>query len=188
LEEKRKRRAVARQRKYGKLRYMIMRPGEQELGASLIAPLFVNPAEAFSASRKLADILGELRGDIRYCDPHIGSRTLDFLAECNNAPTIKLLTVTVDKPTSFKTDLAAFNREHGGKPEVRKLEVRVLGKGHLHDRYAAHDNGILLMGASLKDVGKKQSFVIAASKDIAGAVVSAFDTLWPQGAPVYGSR
>jgi hypothetical protein len=40
------------------------------------------------------------------------------------------------------------------------------------------------MGASVKDVGKKQSFVIAAGKDIAGAVAPAFDKLWAQSAPV----
>jgi hypothetical protein len=47
-----------------------------------------------------------------------------------------------------------------------------------------HDDGILLMGASVKDVGKKQSFVVAAGKDIAGAVTPAFDKLWSHAAPV----
>jgi hypothetical protein len=64
------------------------------------------------------------------------------------------------------------------------LQARVIGQGHLHDRYLVHDDGILLMGASVKDVGKKQSFVVAAGKDIAGAVTPAFDKLWSQAAPV----
>jgi hypothetical protein len=59
------------------------------------------------------------------------------------------------------------------------VEVGLIGQGHLHDRYLVHDDGILLMGASVKDVGKKQSFVIAA-----GAVAPAFDKLWAQSAPV----
>lgn len=179
LEQERKQGAVTRQRKNGKRRYMIMRPGEQHLIASLVAPLFIDPERAFTATRKLGHIFGELKGNVRFCDPYVASRTLDFLAECERAASIQLLTVNVQGSASFKADLSAFNREHNGK-----LEVRAIGQGHLHDRYLVHDEGILLMGASVKDVGKKQSFVVAAGKDIASAVTPAFDKLWSQAAPV----
>ena len=78
LEQERKQGAVSRQRKNGKRKYMIMRPGEERLIASPIATMFVDPGQAFSATRKLTDIFGELRGDMRYCDPYIAARTLDF--------------------------------------------------------------------------------------------------------------
>ncbi len=179
LEQERKQGAVTRQRKDGKRKYMIMRPGEQKLSASLVAPLFIDPERAFSTTRRLADIFGELRGDLRFCDAYVASRTLDFLAECKGAASIQLLTVNVQGTAAFKADLIAFNREHHGK-----LQVRMIGQGHLHDRYLVHDDGVLLMGASVKDVGKKQSFVVAAGKGIADAVTPAFDKLWFQAAPI----
>jgi hypothetical protein len=87
--------------------------------------------------------------------------------------------VNIQGVASFKADLAAFNREHNGK-----LQVRAIGQGHVHDRYLLHEGGILLLGASVKDIGKKQSFVIAVGKDIAGAVFPAFEKLWSQAGPV----
>jgi hypothetical protein len=179
LEDEKKHGTVTRQRKGGRRKYMIMRSGEQKLVASPTATMFIDPALAFSATRKLTEIFNDLSGDMRYCDPYVASRTLDFLAECKNASTIKLLTVNIQGLGAFKADLAAFNREHNGK-----LQVRTIGQGHVHDRYVLHDGGILLMGASIKDVGKKQSFIISAGKDIAGAVVPAFERLWSQAGPV----
>jgi hypothetical protein len=179
LERERKQGAVSRQRKNGKRKHMIMRPGEERLITSPIATMFVDPTQAFSATRKLTDIFGELHGSVRYCDPYIASRTLDFLAHCKHAPTIKLLTVNIQGADSFKADLAAFNREQSGK-----LQVRVVGQGHVHDRYLLHNAGILLLGASVKDIGKKQSFVVAVGKDIASAVSPRFEQLWSQAGTV----
>jgi hypothetical protein len=73
--------------------------------------------------------------------------------------------------------LGAFQRERGGI-----LEVRVLPQGYLHDRYIIHNDGMLLLGASLKDVGKKQSFVVAIGSDVAQSVATAFDGQWQSAA------
>lgn len=166
-------------RKGGKRYFKIMRSGEQEVSSSAVSPLFIDPAKAFSATRKLADIIGALRGELRYCDPYIGSRTLEFLADCRETQNIKLLTVTIHNSASFKADLGAFHREHG-----HILEVRAMAQGHLHDRYIVHNNGMLLLGASLKDVGKKQSFVVAIGNDVAQSVAISFDRHW-QSASVF---
>lgn len=38
--------------------------------------------------------------------------------------------------------------------------------GVLHDRYAIHDDGMLLFGTSLNGLGLKQTFVVALGQDI----------------------
>jgi hypothetical protein len=164
---------VSRVRKKGKRYFKIMRAGEQEISSSTVSPLFIDPAKAFSATRKLADIICGLEGDLRYCDPYVGSRTLDFLADCKGAQSVKLLTVTIHNSAAFKADLAAFQKEHN-----HILDVRVLQHGHLHDRYIVHNRGMILLGASLKDVGKKQSFVVAVGSDVAQSVAISFDGHW----------
>jgi hypothetical protein len=164
---------VSRVKKDGKRYFKIMRAGEQEISTATVSPLFVDPTQAFSATRKLVDIIGGLRGDLRYCDPYVGSRTLDFLSDCKASQSIKLLTVTIHNSAAFKADLSAFQRERRGF-----LEVRVLPQGYLHDRYIIHNDGMLLLGASLKDVGKKQSFVVAVGSDVAQSAATAFDGHW----------
>ena len=100
-------------------------------------------------------------------------RTLDFLAACESATAIRLLTANISKPNPFARDVAAFNREHGGK-----LEVRVAAQKTLHDRYIIHDDGLLLLGTSLNGLGKKQTFVVALGPDLRADVSAAFESRW----------
>jgi hypothetical protein len=179
VEQERRKGTVSRIVKKRGRYYKIMKLGEQEVDSSILAPLVIDPSKPFSATRKLADVIRELKGELRYCDPYVGSRTLDFLTDCKGIQKIKLLTVTIQSAAGFKADLAAFNKEHGNC-----LEVRVLSQGHLHDRYILHDTGMLSMGASLKDVGKKQSFAWHEGNDIARAVQAAFDNYWQAATPI----
>ncbi|MGB6836283.1 MAG: hypothetical protein WBF66_01095 [Dehalococcoidia bacterium] len=165
---------VARRKKAGVRAYQIMQIGVDEvLAATSTTVVFVEPEQALSKIRETEEILSSLRGMISVCDPYVDGRTLDFLAICGNATTIRLLTVNIGKPSPFARDIAAFNKEHAGK-----LEVRVATQKDLHDRYIIHDDGLLLLGTSLNGLGKKQSFVIALGPDLRADVSGAFESRW----------
>ncbi len=173
--------AVAKRKVGGKLHFRIMKSGEDLLGSSDRSTILVDPSKALSSIRLVEDILGALSGEVRVCDPYVDNRTLDFLAECEHANSIKLLTVNVYRENQFKRDLKAFKQEHG-----RVLDVRIFGIGELHDRYIIHEDGMLLIGASLNNLGMKQSFVVRAGGDIRASALSAFDKNWNRAVP-YGS-
>lgn len=80
---------------------------------------------------------------------------------------------------SFAADLAAFNRQFGGK-----MQARTVPKQKLHDRYVLHNSGMILLGASLKDVGKAPSFVVALGPDLTNAVSVHFGEAWKTATPI----
>ncbi len=128
--------------------------------------LFIQPEQAFKGIRKTEATLSELRGEVRVCDPYVDPRTLDFLDKCRDAKVIRLLTVNVRSPSALKRDLAALNRQHHGK-----LEIRVAQDRDLHDRYIIHDDGLVLLGTSLNGLGGKQTFVVALGSDVRNDVL-----------------
>ena len=164
---------VAKRKLKGRQHFKLMKAGEDTLASSAVEPVFIDPAQALSNIRKVEDILGSLKGEVLVCDPYVDNRTLDFLAACSDAASIKLLTVNVYRQSRFKRDLRAFGQEHG-----QPLEVRVFCQGELHDRYIIHDGGMLLLGASLNGLGMKQSFIVALGDDIRNVVERAFKKAW----------
>jgi hypothetical protein len=167
-------RTVARRKKAGLQAYQIMQTGLDELlGIASQTVVFVEPSEALSNIRKTEELLAGLRGTLSVCDPYVDGRTLDFLASCQAATAIRLLTVNITGPTAFARDVAAFNKQHGGK-----LRVRVAAQKDLHDRYIIHDDGLLHLGTSLNGFGKKQTFIVALGSDLRADVSVAFELRW----------
>lgn len=154
-------------------RYLLMKQGEDELLGSGFRPLFIDPTQALSSIRAAEDLLAGLRGEVAICDAYIDSRTLDYLALMSDADSIRLLTENIQDRSRFKRDLGAYFKEHG-----KDLEVRSAGPGLFHDRYVLHGNGMYLFGSSLKDIGKKQSIIVALPADFSREMWKAFDRLW----------
>ena len=121
----------------------------------------------------MEDILAQLKGKLKICDPYIENKTIDYIAECKSATTIRLLTSNIRKEARLRRDLAAYEKEH-----TRELEIRVSTNGMLHDRYILHQDGMLLMGTSLNGFAKKQSFLVSLGPDIKFATETAFDRMW----------
>jgi hypothetical protein len=165
--------AVARVAKSEPPRYLIMKQGEDELSGSGFRPLFIDPQKALTGIRAVEDLLSGLTGDLSVCDTYVDSRTLDYLARCSSASSIRLLTENVQDSTRFKRDLAAFAKEH-----AYPLEVRIAAAGQFHDRYVLYPAGMYLLGSSLKDIGKKQSIVVALPPDFSREMGKAFGRLW----------
>lgn len=164
---------VSRRRIRGREYFKLMKAGEDLLQASTSAPILIDPARGLSGIREVEGILSGLKGHVRVCDPYVESKSLDLLAACACADTIKLLTVEVHKEERFKRDLRAFNLEHGSR-----LEVRRHAPGLLHDRYVLHEGGALLLGGSLNGLGMKQSFIWAAGPDLSRSAQVCFEKNW----------
>jgi hypothetical protein len=164
---------VASTRQSGKKHFKLMKRGEDELRGVGLEPILVDPDKPFSSIRKFEGGLEVLEGDVRICDTYVSSRTLDYVAQIAKAASIKLLTENIQDSSRLKRDLVAFATEHAAP-----IEVRVSPPGHLHDRYILHRDGMLIIGASLKDMGKKQSVVIPLSCAIAAEISRAFDREW----------
>lgn len=164
---------VRRRRSKGRARYKIMSAGIEELEPSGPTSMYVDPEHALTQIRKLEEILASLVGHLKVCDPYVENKTIDYIAECRKACSVKLLTANVLKETTLRRDLAAFAKQHGDK-----LEIRVAPAGLLHDRYILHDGGMLLLGTSLNGFAKKQSFIVPLGPDIKSATETAFNRVW----------
>jgi hypothetical protein len=170
---------VAKRKIDGRRGYQLMASGSAELDTVTSAALFIDPAHGYRGLREAHILLAELGGDLRVCDPYADARTLDMLAECQRADSIRLLTQNIKKPDGFKQTVTVFAREHG-----MPLEVRKAPKGVLHDRYVIHDDGMLMFGTSLNGLGLKQSFVVALGEDMRSAALAAFEASWDTASPL----
>jgi hypothetical protein len=167
---------VARRKRDRRRAYQLMQAGIDELAAKQAVVVFVDPQQALSSIRETQAIFADLRGDLRVCDPYVDGKTLDLLADCKAAASIRLLAMNINKRPAFERDVKAFTKEHGAI-----LEVRVASQKVLHDRYIIHDDGMLLLGTSLNGLGFKQSFVVSLGEDLRSTVLWAFDDVWSGG-------
>ncbi|QBR70410.1 hypothetical protein CU048_02980 [Beijerinckiaceae bacterium] len=165
--------AVTRKRHKGRNLYKIMRQGVEELAPASLSSTYVDPEQALTQIRRMEEILATLKGDLKVCDPYIENKTIDFLAECRSSSSIRLLTSNVLKESKLRRDLAAYEKEHPSK-----IEIKISPNGMLHDRYILHKEGMLLLGTSLNGFAKKQSFLVSLGPDIRAATEIAFNRVW----------
>lgn len=143
-----------------------------------ISVVLVESGTPRTAHLQVADILEDLRGEVRVCDPFYGAGSLlrlDLLRGCSR---VMFLTKDPDGAEREFADraLTEFVRER------RQFEVRRCSTRQLHDRYVLTDDDIIILGHGLKDIGNKQSFIIrlnrSACGDVLDSVRSTFDSAW----------
>jgi hypothetical protein len=120
-----------------------------------------------------------MSGAVSVCDPYTDPRTIDFLADCTGATSLRLLTHNVNRQTAVARDARSFRTQHG-KP----LDIRIDSGGQLHDRYAIDDRRMVLFGTSLNSIGNKQSFVVQLGPDVRAATLAAFERAWAAASPL----
>src|SRR5579885_2763406 len=103
---------VAKRRHQGCTRYKIMRRGIDEITPASLSSIYVDPERALTQIRKMEEILASLKGDLKICDPYIENKTIDFIAECRSASSIKLLSSNVLKETKLRRDFAPYDKEY----------------------------------------------------------------------------
>lgn len=164
---------VVRRRRDGKDVFQVLQAGIDAVSAPANAITLVDPASAFSGIRTAEEILRGLSGEVRICDPYVDPRTLDFLAELTGASEIRLLTVNVQRERPFRRDVSALGRQLGIGVEVRRAQ-----SGLLHDRYVLDQATMIYFGTSIKDLGRKQTFVIQLGSGLVPAIRGTFDQIW----------
>ncbi|MBN1573976.1 MAG: hypothetical protein JW984_12340 [Deltaproteobacteria bacterium] len=137
------------------------------------------PETKYSSKRVLYnEVLKNLKGELRIVDPYCGLRTLDILKELGTIP-IKFLTNTqyLSNRRSFIRELNDFLSENS-KAEFRDIYSNDI----IHDRYIISSNSLVIIGQSIKDLGKKESFLISLDKknfiDFYKTIKTNFKTKW----------
>jgi hypothetical protein len=172
---------VAKRKLKGRKAYQLMASGRAELatGDNGGGAMFIDPAKGFSGLRAAHGLLAGLEGQVSVCDPYADAQTLDVLAECTAADSVRLLTSNVKKPDGLRQTAKVFAREHGMPLEVRRASEKVL-----HDRYAIHRDGMLMFGTSLNGLGLKQSFVVELGKGLRSTVLPTYEAAWGAATPL----
>ncbi len=182
---------VSRRKSNGETWYKVMTPGRREVEPLLesgnIKVLYVDSGRPRTARRKLGEILSELQGLVRVCDPYCGLGTLDSLEMIPEACEVEFL--TLQKVNSAKLDgpLEAFRRERK-HTELRKLPSVPNTPSEIHDRYVLSGDKVLIVGHGLMDIGGKESFVITLEKslvpDLFEQLRQSFDEKWGRALPL----
>lgn len=180
---------ISRRKIDGRVKYRAMKEGrrevEEELLPSGVQVSFVESGRPRYARQRLGDLLGGLQGIVRVCDPYYGVRTLDSLELIPSNIKIRFLTFQSGKEDQLKLATAIKDFLH----ERPNVELRKLGPPlTLHDRYIIDDTGLKIIGHGLKDIGGKDSFIIALPKDLvedlAKDLSDNFDAKWLSSTPL----
>jgi hypothetical protein len=169
----------------GVVRYRLAIPGrrvaEQVLGAGDLQLMYVDGNQPRTDRRELGEVLSDLKGTVRVCDPYYGVQSLDTLELMPKKCNVRFLTArTSESAAKMAGALKDFKKE---RPNI---ELRITDRPQdLHDRYVLSDAKILLVGHGLKDIGAKESFVIVLPRtlaaDLLGDMKRSFDEKWARG-------
>jgi len=159
-----------------KLGYKLMEKGRKFL---LIEDknnaIIINSGETFSSKKIFSEeIIKSLSGTIKLCDPYIDVRLLDLLSEINPACQIQVLSCNLIEKNKgvFSRSLTDLNNEG------INIEVKLYDKSVLHDRYILDDKNMWLIGHSIKDLGKKECYIVKVGEDLRGESLNLFNRRW----------
>jgi hypothetical protein len=179
---------VSRSMLSGETSYRIMTKGRRQIEPFIqsgeIHVSYIQGGKPRTARKILSELLNNLSGDIRICDPYYGVRSLDALEMLPDSCNVKFLTAqSTENAVKLTGAIVDFRREH------IKTEIRIFPDPKaIHDRYVLTDNNLLILGHGIKDIGNKESFVISVSNEQAGDLISSlikvFDERWDLSKPI----
>lgn len=178
-------RISARKTVDGEVEYKLMTRGKREieevLGGELMAVAYIEGGKPRTARLRLGEVLAQLKGLVRVCDPYYGVKTLDTLDHLPPSTGFRFLT---GKTTESSRRIAGAIRDF--KKERPKAEFRVAAApNELHDRYVLAKDRLLILGHGLKDIGGKESFIIRVDRELAPDLLTEvrdkFDERWKKG-------
>jgi hypothetical protein len=153
------------------------------LGAGDLELMYIDGSTPRTDRQELGKLLGDLKGDVRVCDPWYGVRSLETLELFPTKSSVKFMTArTNEKPAKVAGPMKDFKKERAN------MELRAAGPGELHDRYVLTDRKLMIVGHGLKDIGAKESFIVMIERDLApdllGSVRLSFDEKWARATPI----
>jgi hypothetical protein len=168
--------------------FKLMTKGRREIeaviGASRISIVKIEQGQPRTARLLLAEILSDMSGLTRICDPYYGTKSLDSLDLIPKNTPVRFLT---HKTNEAGRKLTGALRDF--KTERPNVEFRIApNNAGLHDRYIVTKDSFLILGHGLKDIGGKESFVVRLDRvlvpDLIKRVCASFDTIWAASTPI----
>lgn len=175
--------AVARRGKGESAGFRIMAEGERllEQRAGRRGPLTLRvTGKAPWSDRRFVvkEAVKKSTGEVLIVDKYFGVESLDFLQEFQKARKIRFLTTRPSTNVGIlQREIARFRREFANS-EFRAYQL----PHELHDRYLLFDKEVWFVGHGIKDLGRKESFVVILQdpfgKDIRRVLHDAFESRW----------
>lgn len=166
--------------------YKISQPGEEYLKFlkknEPISVFYLKSSKPIQAKHTLETLVKNIpNGELRICDPFYGTSTFQVLEMIlKYHKNIKFLTATLgggEKKTNVQQIIKDFKQEYKSK-----AEIKIINKNDTHDRYIIAKNLFFIIGQGIKDLGNKESLIIAVEdkygKDIRKTLTNEFDKRW----------
>lgn len=164
--------------------YRLMTEGEQTaeklIQSGNIQLQSVDSGTPYTSRLLLEQVLRSLQGDVRICDPYLGLATFQTLRSLSGTANVRFLT---GMPSGSNPRLQQTVRDF--QTEFAGTEVRMASSSsRIHDRFLMDNSTLCLLGHGLKDIGKKQSFIIRINRsefaDVVDALAIKFDQWWDE--------
>lgn len=127
----------------------------------------------FDAYKAVVDIIKLATRSIKLIDNYVDDKTLDFIKNKNNNQIeVKILTSKKSINPSLTVFVDQFNKQY------QSLEIK--GGKDFHDRFIILDDSIVyIIGASIKDIGKKIFMLIKLEDDNRKKfIIDQFNSQW----------
>ena len=166
----------------GVIKYRAMTLGCQEvediLQISGPEVIHVQSGEHHTAREHLREMLANLEGVVRICDPYYGVRSLGVLGMIPSDCDVRFLTGRTSEPSAtISTAVGSFQSEYP-HVEIRKYPT----PSDLHDRYLIESDHFWILGHGIKDIGNKESFIVRIksdhARDLIADLTATFDDRW----------
>lgn len=139
-----------------------------------ISVLSIVSGKRYDADKNIKELFKDLVGDIKIVDPYLGDDSLNRLLYMENASNVEFITKNTNNLNS--TYFSSF------KSQNTKFDFKKSNSNTIHDRYIITNDKLLLLGHGIKDIGKKDSFVISIDGSIASELINEtklrFQRLW----------
>ena len=131
------------------------------------------PQHQYDFLRDLKEIVLGAQKEVFVVDPYFDGQAFEtYLGPLGNSCSIRILCSRYSSDVAGH--IAAFSAQHGGSPELRKSQ-------DLHDRLVIIDRSdCWIVGGSIKDAGKKPTYLVPLHPSIAGTKISICEDLWQQ--------
>lgn len=127
--------------------------------------------------RDLKEIILGAQNEVFVIDPYFDGKAFEtYLGPLGDTCRIRLLCSRYSNDVAGH--VAAFNAQHGVNPDLRK-------SSDIHDRLVIIDGSdCWIVGGSIKDAGKKPTYLVPLQPSIAPTKVLIYEHLWQQATPV----
>ncbi len=140
--------------------------------------LVIKSGQNFTAIKLLEDFFAHEigKGELAICDSYMSANTLFPLSTLGKkAQSIRLLTANIQDKAKFIAYKTKLEKEI-----YAKISVRTNSK--IHDRYIINGDKCWFLGASIKDLGNKDT-IIREISDVCTTFKELFEERWSEGTP-----